>query len=97
MDACLVPCSYCREGRRGGYPGATQGRLPVKSFDTVFYYSNLSSKVFGQFPQAVNAAADGKNAQDGFGLIGLSAMQPLCSVSLKIFAIFFFDLVLLKD
>lgn len=52
--------------------------------------------MWGQSLRAVNAAADGKNAQDGIGLTGFAAVQPLCSVSLKIFAIFFFDLVLLR-
>lgn len=46
----------------------------------------------------MNAAPDGENAQDGFGLSGLSAMQPLCSVSPKVFTTFFiFDLGLSRD
>lgn len=46
----------------------------------------------------MNAAPDGENAQDGFGFSGLSAVQPLCSVSLKVFTTFFiFDLRLSRD
>ena len=43
----------------------------------------------------MSAAPDGENTQDGFGLCGLSAVQPLRSVSLKVFTtIFLFDLAL---
>lgn len=46
----------------------------------------------------MSAAPDGENARDGFGLSGLSAMQPLCSVSLEVFTAFFmFDLTLSRD
>lgn len=46
----------------------------------------------------MNAAPDGENAQDGFGLSGLSAMQPRCSVSLKVFTTFFlFGFALSRD
>lgn len=92
----------------GGYPGAPQRCfLSLQSFGTAFSSSfsnidcNLGLKEMGSALKGEylsECCSRWCKAQDGFGLGGLSAMQPLCSVYLKVFTAFFiFDLALSRD